>query len=83
MTNNEHKSELISLLTDLMKEIDLKPLHPKKKFSSTVAIRSFKTLMAFHYSMSIQKTWISERKCLDVPVNGLMYPFRDHLVAFT
>ena len=31
MTNNEHKLELVALITNLMKEIDLKPLHPKNK----------------------------------------------------
>ena len=32
MTNNEHKLELVFLITNLMKEIDLKPIHPKTKF---------------------------------------------------
>ena len=36
MTNNEHKLELISLITNLMEQIDLKPLHPKTKFLSTL-----------------------------------------------
>ena len=31
MTNHEHKSELLFQLTDLMKEIDLRPLQPKNK----------------------------------------------------
>ena len=31
MSNDEHKSELISNLTKLMKDIDLKPLHSKNK----------------------------------------------------
>ena len=31
MTKNEHKLELVSLITNLMKEIDLKPLYPKDK----------------------------------------------------
>ena len=31
MTNNEHKSQLVALITNLMKEIHLKPLHPKNK----------------------------------------------------
>ena len=34
MTNNEHKLELVALITNLMKEIDFKPLHPKTKFFS-------------------------------------------------
>ena len=31
MSDKEHKSELISLVNELMNEIDLKPLHPKNK----------------------------------------------------
>ena len=31
MSNNKHKSELISLINDLMSDIVLKPLHPKSK----------------------------------------------------
>ncbi len=31
MSDNKHKLELVSLLTSKMKEIDLKPLHPKNK----------------------------------------------------
>ena len=46
MTNNEHKSELVSLLTDLMKEIDLKPLHPKNKILLYVIFYNFIDLYA-------------------------------------
>ena len=53
MTNNEHKSELVSLLTGLMKEIDLKPLHPRNKILLySRYVRSFKILMAFHYNIN-------------------------------
>ena len=31
MSNNEHKSELMSNITKLLADIDLKPLHPKNK----------------------------------------------------
>ena len=31
MTNQEHKSKIISLITELMSEIDINPLHPKNK----------------------------------------------------
>ena len=37
MSDDKHKSELVSLLTNQMKEIDLKSLHPKKKFYSIAA----------------------------------------------
>ena len=53
MTNNEHKSELVSLLTDLMKEIDLKPLHPKNKILLySRYVLSKLDLMAFHCSIN-------------------------------
>ena len=79
MTNNEHKSELVSLLTDLMKEIDLKPLHPKNKI--LLYSRYVLSKLSWHFTMaSIQKTWISEnldsvfkqyiRKWLEVPIYG-------------
>ena len=79
MTNNEHKSELISLLTDLMKEIDLKPLHPKNKI--LLYSRYVLSKLSWHFTIaSIQKTWISEnldsvfkqyiRKWLEVPISG-------------
>ena len=31
MSDKDHKQELITLLEDIMSEIDLKPLHPKNK----------------------------------------------------
>ena len=31
MSDKDHKQELITLLEDIMSEIDLKPLHPKSK----------------------------------------------------
>ncbi|CAB3986993.1 Hypothetical predicted protein [Paramuricea clavata] len=79
MTNNEHKSELVSLLTDLMKEIDSKPLHPKNKI--LLYSRYVLSKLSWHFTItSIQKTWISEnldsvfkqyiRKWLEVPISG-------------
>ncbi|CAB3983193.1 partial [Paramuricea clavata] len=79
MTNNEHKSELVSLLTDLMKEIDLKPLHPKNKI--ILYSRYVLSKLSWHFTIaSIQKTWISEnldsvfkidiRKWLEIPISG-------------
>jgi hypothetical protein len=53
MTNNEHKSELVSLLTDLMKEIHRsEAITSEKQDSPLQSLRSFKTLMAFHYSIN-------------------------------
>ena len=79
MTNNEHKSELVSLLTGLMKEIDLKPLHPRNKI--LLYSRYVLSKFSWHFTItSIQKTWISEnldtvfkqniRKWLEVPISG-------------
>ena len=38
MTDKEHKIELVSVLEDIMSEIDLKPLHQKTNFCFTVVI---------------------------------------------
>jgi hypothetical protein len=38
MSDEHHKSELISIVEELMVDIDSKPLHPKNKSSSTVDI---------------------------------------------
>jgi hypothetical protein len=38
MSDEHHKSELISLVEELMAENDSKPLHPKNKSCSTVDI---------------------------------------------
>ena len=81
MTNDEHKSELVSLLTDLMKEIDLKPLHPKNKI--LLYSRYVLSKLSWHLTIAnIQKTWISEnldsvfkqyiRKWLEVPISGTL-----------
>jgi hypothetical protein len=79
MKNNEHKSELVSLLTDLMKEIDLKPLHPKNNI--LLYSRYALSKLSWHFTIApTQKTWISEnldsvfkqhtRKWLEVPISG-------------
>jgi hypothetical protein len=87
MTNNEHKSELVSLLTDLMKEIDLKPLHPKNKI--LLYSRYVLSKLSWHFTKAaIQKTWISENldsvsKPGNTFVDGLRYLFLDHLVTST
>jgi hypothetical protein len=81
MTNNEHKLELISLLTNLMKTIDLNPLHPKIKI--LLYNRYVLSKLSWHLTItSISKTWISEnldflftqyvRKWLEVPISGTL-----------
>ena len=79
MTNDEHKLELISLLTNLMKKIDLNPLHPKNKI--LLYNRYVLSKLSWHLTItSISKTWISGnldslftqyvRKWLEVPISG-------------
>ena len=66
MSNNEHKSELISNLTKLMKDIDLKPLHSKNKI--IVYSRYVLSKLSWHLTIAdLSKTWISEN--LDTIVN--------------
>lgn len=81
MTNNEHKLELLSLTTNLMKEIDLKPLHPKNKI--LIYTRYVLSKLSWHLTVAtLPKTWISEnldsivnqyiRKWLEVPISGTL-----------
>ena len=78
MTNNEHKLELVSLITNLMKEIDLKPLHPKNKI--LIYTRYVLSKLSWHLTITmLPKTWISKnldsivnqyiRKWLEVPIS--------------
>ena len=81
MSNNEHKSELISNLTKLMKDIDLKPLHSKNKI--IVYSRYVLSKLSWHLTIAdLSKTWISEnldpivnqhiRKWLEIPISGTL-----------
>ena len=81
MTNDEHKLELISLLANLMKKIDLNPLHPKNKI--LLYNRYVLSKLSWHLTItSISKTLISEnldslftqyvRKWLEVPISGTL-----------
>ena len=81
MFNNEHKSELISDLTKLMKDIDLKPLHSKNK--TIVYSRYVLSKLSWHLTIAdLSKTWISENldpivnqhvlKWLEVPISGTL-----------
>ena len=78
MSDDKNKLELVSLLTTQMKEIDLKPLHPKNK----IVLYSCYVLpkLAWHLTItSISKTWIIEnldstfeqyiRKWLELPIS--------------
>ena len=50
MSNNQHMSELSSLVQDLMNDIDIKPLHPKHKLLLYSRYVLSKLSLAFHYS---------------------------------
>ncbi len=75
MSDKDHKQELITLLEDIMSEIDLKPLHPKNK----ILLYSRYLLSKFSWH---SKTWVSEnmdsvvnkfvRKWLEIPVSGTL-----------
>ena len=81
MSNQEHKSELISLVNELMPDIDLAPLHPK----NTLVLYSRYVLskISWHFTVaSLSKTWIIEnvdpvinkyiRKWLEIPISGTL-----------
>ena len=74
MSNNQHMSELSSLVQDLMNDIDIKPLHPKHKlllFSRYVLPK-----LSWHFTIAnISKTWITEH--LDSVVNGYIRKWLD------
>ncbi len=81
MSNNEHKSELISNLTKLITDIDLKPLHPKNKI--VLYSRYVLSKLSWHLTVAdLSKTWISEtldpivnqyiRKWLEIPISGTL-----------
>ena len=57
MSNNEHKSELISNLTKLMTDIDLMPLHPRNKI--VLYSRYVLSKLSWHLTVAdLSKTWI-------------------------
>ena len=81
MSNNEHKSELMSNITKLLTNIDLKPLHPKNKI--VIYCRYVLSKLSWHLTIAdLSKTWISEnldsivnqhiRKWLEIPISGTL-----------
>ena len=81
MTNEKHKSKLISLVDELMSEIDLKPLHPKNKI--LLYSRYVLSKLSWHFTVAtISQTWVVEnidspvnkyiRKWLEVPISGTL-----------
>ena len=81
MSNNQHMSELSSLVQDLMNDIEIKPLHPKHKL--LLYSRYVLSKLSWHFTIAnISKTWITEhldsvvngyiRKWLDIPISGTL-----------
>ena len=81
MSNNQHMSELSSLVQDLMCDIDEKPLHPKIKL--LLYSRYVLSKLSWHSTVAdISKTWIIAnldsivngyvRKWLEIPISGTL-----------
>lgn len=59
MSNQAHKSELTTLVNDMMSDIDLKPLHPKNKL--LLYSRYVLSNISWHLTFAdLSKTWITE-----------------------
>ena len=66
MSEKEHNQELITLMDDIMSEIDLKPLHPKNKL--LLYSRYLLSKLSWHFTVTtLSKTWVSEN--MDSVVN--------------
>ncbi|CAB4019443.1 Hypothetical predicted protein, partial [Paramuricea clavata] len=81
MSNDNHKTELTSLLNELMSDIDSKPLHPKNKL--LLYSRYVLSKLAWHFTVAtLSKTWVTEnidsvankyiRRWLEVPISGTL-----------
>ena len=81
MSDEHRKSELISLVEELMADIDSKPLHPKNKI--LLYRRYLLSKLSWHFTVSsVSKTWVTEnidykvnsyiRKWLDIPISGTL-----------
>ena len=81
MSDDVHKSEIISLAEDLMSSIDSKPLHPRNKL--LLYSRYVLSKLSWDFTISnIPQTWIKEnnvsfvysciRRWLEIPVSGTL-----------
>ena len=81
MSDDQHKSELISLLEELLDDIDSKPMHPKNKIP--FYSRYLPSKLSWHFKVSsLSKTWVIENidskvnnhihKWLDIPISGTL-----------
>ncbi|CAB4021819.1 Hypothetical predicted protein [Paramuricea clavata] len=81
MSNDNHKTELTTLLNELMTDIDSKSLHPKNKL--LLYSRYVLSKLAWHFTVAtLSKTWVTEnidsiankyiRRWLEVPISGTL-----------
>ena len=81
MSNQVHKNKLSSLFTELLKEIDSLPLHPKNKL--LLYSRFVLSKVSWHFTVAdLSKTWVTEnldnlvskyiRQWLDLPVSATL-----------
>ena len=81
MSNDNHKTELTTLLNELMTDIDSKPLHPKNKL--LLYSRYVLSKLAWHFTVAtLSKTWVTEnidsiankyiRRWLEVSISGTL-----------
>ena len=81
MSNNNHKTELTTLVNELMTDIDSKPLHPRNKL--LVYSRYVLSKLSWHFTIAtLSKTWVIEnidpvvnqyiRKWLEIPISGTL-----------
>ncbi len=79
MSDEQHKTELTTLIEELMNNIDSKPLHPKNKM--LVYSRHVVPKLSWHFTVaSLSRTWVIEnfdsivnsyiRKWLEIPISG-------------
>ncbi|CAB4002828.1 Hypothetical predicted protein [Paramuricea clavata] len=81
MSNDNHKTELVTLLNELMSDVDSKPLQPKNKL--LLYSRYVLSKLAWHLTVAtLSKTWVTEnidsiankyiRRWLEVPISGTL-----------
>ncbi|CAB3977715.1 Hypothetical predicted protein [Paramuricea clavata] len=81
MSNNNHKTELTTLVNELMTDIDSTPLHPRNKF--LVYSRYVLSKLSWHFTIAtLSKTWVIENidpivnqyicKWLEIPISGTL-----------
>ena len=81
MFDDNHKTDLLTLINELMTDIDLKPLHPKNKL--LLYNRYVLSKLSWHFTAAtLSKTWITEntdsvvnkyiRRWLEVPISGTL-----------